>query len=370
MATTSYSSQQSTILQGMIAYIQNPSNWSDGIPKLTNFTTNNPLYVLLSSVSVAVDTNAYAIYMARQAANISTATGPDLDNKAADYGVTRKPAEAASDPFKFIKFTPSVSPTPIITGSLISTLPDSNGTVITFTTTEDAILPAGQTQVSVSATCQTLGKIGNLSANTPLLVSSAIPGIDGVQLTETITNGVDLESDASLRSRTLAAFASLATGTLDWYEQTALSIPGIQSATPVPQNRGPGTVDVFIVGENNAIPSADLQAQVQTALNNGRPITDDAKEQTPTALIINATIQIHLLVNDGGLTAAAVQVAVTNYINSLGAGAGQLKYVYGQQLCSVAMQNSNVPNATTTFTDTAVSAYQLSQAGTITVIPF
>lgn len=366
-----YVSEQQSIFQGMVNYIQNPTNWPDGISKLPNLIVGDPLYVLLSAVSVAVDTNAYAIYMARQAANISTATGSDLDNKAADYGVTRKPAEAASKAFTFIKLTPSVGPTTIVKGSLISTLPDSSGTVITFVTTEDGVLPAGQTQVSVNATCQTSGKVGNLSANTPLLVSSAIPGIDGVQLTENITNGIDLESDDSLRARTLAAFASLATGTLDWYEQTALKVTGIQSATVVPQNRGPGTVDVFVVGENNTIPSTDLQVQVQSALNAGRPITDDAKEQTPTALIVNTTTQIHLLSGyDTTITSTAVQVAQTKYINGLGTGAGTVGYIYASQLISVATSVQGVANATTTFIDTPVSQYQLPQAGTITVNTF
>jgi uncharacterized phage protein gp47/JayE len=366
-----YASQQKTIFQNMVNYIQDPSNWPDGVSKFSNLIVGDPLYVLLSAVSVAVDTNAYAIYLARQAANISTAIGDDLDNKAADYGVTRKQAEAASSPFTLVKFSPSISPTPIVKGSLISTLPDSSGTVITFIATEDATLPAGQTQVNINAICQTLGTAGNLVANTPMLISSAIPGIDGVQLTTDITNGVDKESDDSLRARTLAAFASLATGTLDWYEQTALKVTGIQSAVAVPQNRGPGTVDVFIVGENNTIPSTDLQSQVQSKLNAGRPITDDAKEQIPSALVVNTLTQIHLLPGyDPALTCAAVQAAQTNYINSLGSGAGELGYIYAVQLTSVATSIPGVVNATTTFIDTPVSKYQLPQANTINVTPF
>lgn len=365
MAT--YTSQQQTIYQSMVTYLQNTANWPDGIPKVTDFTPGSVIYTLLNAVATAVDTNGMAIFLAKQAAYISTATGTDLDNKAADYGITRKPAVAASAPFNLTKIVPSTGPTDIPAGSMISTLPDSIGNVVSFTTGVDATLPAGQTSVSATAICQTAGALGNLAANTPLVISSALPGIDGVQLTTNITNGADIESDTSLRTRTLAAFASLARGTVAWYQETALSVAGVQSATVVPQNRGPGTVDVFIVGPNNTIPSTSLQAQVQTAIDAGRPITDDGKEQTPTALIINATIQIHLLANDSGATVAAVQTAITNYINALGAGAGQLKLVYGQQLCSIAMQNSNVPNATTTFTDTPVSSYQLPQAGTITV---
>ena len=366
-----YVSQQSTILQNMITYLQDAANWADGIPKITDFSPGSIIYTLLSAISVAVDTDAYAIYMARQAAYISTAIGSDLDNKAADYGITRKAALASSGSFVFTKLIPSVSSTDIPIGTLISTLPDSNGNVITFATTADATLSAGQTTVTVNATCQILGSTGNLAANTALLVSSAVPGIDGVELLTSITNGVVTETDDSLRARTLAAFASLATGTLAWYQETALSVAGIQSATVVPQNRGPGTVDVFIVGENNTIPSTTLQSQVQAVLNAGRPITDDAKEQTPTALIANATIQIHLLSGyDSTIASNSVQTAVTNYINNLGTGAGSIGYIYASQLISTANSIAGVANATTAFADTAVSQYQLPQAGTITVTTF
>jgi uncharacterized phage protein gp47/JayE len=371
MTTSTYTSQQSTILQNMIAYMQNTANWPDGVPKVTDFSVGSVTYTLLSAVAVAIDTNGYAIFMARQAAYISTAVGPDLDNKAADYGITRKPALAASGTFNFTKNTASVSPTDIPAGTLISTIPDSSGNVVTYVTTADATLPAGQTSVTVSATCQTTGTTGNLAANTPLLISSPVVGIDGVQVTQNITNGVNVESDDQLRQRTLNAFAALAIGTLAWYQQTALSVTGIQSATVVPQNRGPGTVDIFIVGENNTIPSSTLQSQVQTALNNGRPCTDDAKEQTPTALTINAPVQIHLLSGyDPTITSAAVQTAITNYINNLGCGANTLGYVYASQLIAVAMSITGVANATTTFTDTAVGQYQLPQAGAITVTTF
>ena len=369
-----YTSQQNTILQNMISYMQNPNNWADKTPKITDFSSGSVICTLLSAISVAVDTNGMAIYMARQAAYISSATGNDLDNKAADYGITRKAAEAASNPFTLIKLTPTIEPTPIVKGSLISTLPDSNGTVITFVTTEDGVLPAGQTQVNVVATCQTAGTIGNLAANTALLVSSPVPGIDGVVLTSDIRNGIAVESDDSLKTRTLNAFASLAIGTLAWYEQTALNIQGVQSATAIPQNRGAGTVDVFIVGENNTIPSSDLQAEVQTALDSGRPVTDDAKQQTPTELVINAAVQIHLLTGakapDPAVAKTSVQTAITNYINNLGVAAGGLNYVYASQLIAVAMSVTGVVNAQTTFTDLQVSQYQLSQAGIITVTTF
>ena len=366
-----YNSQQATFQAFLVSYLQNPTNWQNGVPRITDFSPGSVAYTWCAAVAALADMLAYAQWQTNQQALISTATGSGLDAKAADFGITRKQAVAASGIFTFGKNTPAISATDIPAGTLISTFPDANGNVVTFATNADASLPAGQTSVQVLATAQMAGSSGNLAANTPLVLSSAVPGIDTVTLTTDVANGADQEDDDSLRARTLAAFASLARGTAAWYKETALAVVGVGSATVVPQNRGPGTVDVFIVGPNNTIPDATLQAAVQAALDAGRPITDDAKEQAPTALTINAAIQVHLLPGyDPVATPAAVQAAVANYVNNLGVGAGSLGYVYALQLLSVALSVPGVANATTTFTDTAVSEYDLPQAGTLTVTTF
>ncbi|MHB1651676.1 MAG: baseplate J/gp47 family protein [Desulfitobacteriaceae bacterium] len=347
--------------------MQNTANWPSGVPKVTDFTPGSVTYTLLAAIAVGIDTNAYAIYLARQAAYIKTALGTDLDNKAADYGIIRKAAVAANGAFSFTKLTVSAGSITIPAGSLITTVPDATGLVVSFTTDAVATLPPGQTSVNVNVTCQTAGTMGNLAANTTLLIGSAIPGIDGVKITTGLTNGVAVESDDLLRTRALAAFASLARGTLAWYQQTALAVTGIQSATVAPQNRGAGTVDVFIVGTGNTIPSAALQASVQVALDAGRPVTDDAKEQTPTAAPINASVHLVAPGMDATVVTTAAQTAIQNYINNLGVGAGKIGWVYTAQIINAALGINGVVNATTTFADLQVSIYQLPQAGTITV---
>jgi uncharacterized phage protein gp47/JayE len=367
-----YVSQQSTILASMITFLQTPTNWPpDNVPKITDFTPGSIVYTLLASVSTAVDMVSYAVWVAQQAAYLSTAVGTDLDYKAGDYGIPRKPALAATGTFTFGKNASAYTATDIPAGTLISTVPGSGGDVITFSTTQDCSLPAGQTSVGDIAACQIAGSSGNVAADTQLLISSAVPGIDTVVLTVSIVNGIDAESDDALRARALASFMALATGTIGWYQQTVLDVVGVSSAIPVPQNRGAGTVDVFFVGPGNTIPSSQLQSAVQAAINAGRPCTDDALEQVPTILTINATLTIHVLARyDPVATKAAVQAAVASYINNLGVGAQPMGYVYGFQLCQAAASVPGVVNVNATtpiFTDTAVTSSQLPQAGTITV---
>lgn len=369
MATTeTYASEQDTIMATMVGYLQNPANWLDGIPKITDFTEGSVVYTLLSAVSVAVDALGMAIFMARLAAYISTAIDADLDNKVADYGLTRNAATMSTGTFNFTKNSASTNDITISAGSLISTLPSNSNSIVSFVTNMDTVLPAGQTSIGVLATCQTAGSIGNIAANTSLLISSAVPGIDGVNLPTNITNGADIETDDALRARGLAAFVALAHGTAISYQEIVLAIAGITSAIPVSQNRGPGTLDIFITGPNNSIPSSAIIAEAQAAINAGKVATDDVLIQVPTATTINASLSIHIEAGyDPAATEAAVQTAVSNYIYNLGIGGGILGYVYASQLVAVALAIQGVANATTTFADTQIFPQQLPQGGTITV---
>jgi uncharacterized phage protein gp47/JayE len=147
-----------------------------------------------------------------------------------------------------------------------------------------------------------------------------------------------------------------------------LAISGIASAVVDPQNRGPGTVDIFITGPNNSIPSDAIIAEAQAVINAGKVATDDVEIQVPTLTTISATLSIHIEAGyDTAATKTAVITAVSNYIDNLGMGGGILGYAYASQFVAVALAIVGVANATTTFTDTQILPQQLPQAGTITV---
>lgn len=367
MANT-YTSQQDTIMSYMVGYLQNTVNWKDGIPKITDFTEGSVVYTLLSAVSVGVDALGMAIFMARLAAYISTAIDTDLDNKVADYGLTRDVATAATGIFNFTKNAASVSDITIPSGSLISTLPSGSSSIVSFSVDADTVLLAGNTSVAVNCTCTATGTSGNIAANTALLISSAIAGIDGVNIQTNITNGSAAETDDALRARGLAAFTALAHGTVASYKEIVLAISGISSATVVAQNRGPGTVDIFVTGPNNSIPSSAIIAAAQAAIDAAKVATDDVRIQTPTTLMVSATVNISI---ESGYELAsletAVQTALETYINGLGMGGGLLGYVYPSQLVAAAIAVAGVADASTTFTKLAISSEQIPTAGTITV---
>lgn len=355
------------ILQAMITYLQTAGS------KLTDFTPTSILGQILSAIASVIDQIYFSIQQAQNQAYISTATGTGLDSKGKDLGVPRKQATPAVWYFTFIKNQASSQQISIPQGTAITTIPAPGQSPITFKTNAASYLPAGTLNVVVAATCQTTGSIGNLAPNTPLLIGSATPGIDGVQL-QNLNNGTygtDIETDTAYRARLLAALASKAQGTVTWYQQTALSVVGVSAVKVVPQGRGAGTVDIYIVGTNNALPSASLITSVQAVIDAGRVITDDAKVFAPTAYTANETLTIKVAAGyDLTQTSMLVQTAITNYINGLGIGGGTLGALYQSQVNAVALSISGVVNILIPATpqpDITFSAFQLPQAGTVTI---
>lgn len=352
------------VLTAMVTYLQSAGS------RLSDFTATSILGQILSAVASVIDEIYQAITNAQQQAYVTTATDTGLDAKGADYGVTRKQPTPSQWYFTFTKNTVSAQQIPIPAGTVITTIPSPGNDPITFSTNADSFLAAGTLSVQILATCDTPGSIGNIATSTPLLVGSATPGIDGVEL-DSLNNGItgtDIETDDAYRARILAALASKAQSTVAWYQQTALGVTGVQLAQVVPQGRGPGTVDIYIVGTGNTLPSSTLLSATQSAIDAGRIITDDAKVLAPTAAPVTRNLTVKVASTyDLTLTQTAVQTAVTNYINSLGIGGGTVGTLYTSQVIGVALAVAGVLNVTSTDADVPFTAFQLPVPGTINV---
>lgn len=368
-----YTSQQASLLQIMIAYLQNADNWPDGNPKVTDFTPGSVAYTVLAAVAAGEDVIGKQYYDAVLQADILTATGTNLDNRVANWGVTRKPAIAANKAFNFNKIVPATNTLTIPAGTLITTMPAADGSTIQFTTDQAGMLTVGQNTVAISATCKVPGPgiAGNLAANTPLLIGSALPGIDSVTLSDAITNGIDKESDNALRARCLSVIQNpQGGGTQADYKNWALSVTGVKTAHVLPLNRGPGTIDIVITGPGG-VPDAALIAAVQAEIDSRKPLNVDVLVIPPDAVTINSTIIITL---EPGFTIEGVMpsidTAVANYIYSVPTGgtvyntsmAAAIISIQGILDCAITLSVSGVTN-----TNIVLGSEQIAISGTISV---
>jgi uncharacterized phage protein gp47/JayE len=117
------------------------------------------------------------------------------------------PAAAYGD-VTFIADAPLASDVVIPAGTVVKT---AEG--LSYATTAAATLVAGQTSVSVSAQCETIGAAGNVPAATLVIMTASIAGIDEVTNISAISNGRDEETDDERKARFQEFVRSLPRGT-------------------------------------------------------------------------------------------------------------------------------------------------------------
>ena len=131
--------------------------------------------------------------------------------------------------------------------------------LVRFETTEEATLPAGQTDRLVPAQAIEPGAAGNVPADSILVMTVPPVGFSGCLNPQPFTGGLDGETDEALRTRLLETYRRMPNGAnAAFYEQGALTFPEVRACTVLPRNRGRGTVDVVSL---TLTPAAGVEGQ-------------------------------------------------------------------------------------------------------------
>lgn len=247
----------------------------------------------------------------------STATGEYLDKHAAERGLVRKEAQKASGYVYFFPEDGVTEDVVIPKGTVVCTYT----TLKRFETDVEAVLKQGEERVMVHVTAAEAGAGSNTNGGTITVLVTPIAGIKRVYAGATISNGVDEESDESLRERIFDSFQNISNGTnAAYYKSAAMSVSGVCSAGVVPRARGNGTVDVYVAGNGAAVDSETLQ-KVQSVLDEARELNVDVKAKNASKVYANFYVQI---TPKTGYAFDEVKEAVTKaaeeYVESLGVG--------------------------------------------------
>lgn len=222
---------------------------------------SNTTAIARTEAGVTHGLHGHLEWIARQKFAV-TAEEEALVEDAAQYGLTRKPADFAR-------------------GSITAT--GTNGAVIPVDTvwqradgveykvTVEAVIAVGSASVSVIAV--EAGSEGNAAAGTLLsLVGSleevspaAVVAADGLRL------GADIEDLEVFRERVLTRKRRPPAGGNKYdYVAWAKEINGVADAWTVPNGQGPGTVDLVLLADveltGSVVPSAELCAEVRAAI--------------------------------------------------------------------------------------------------------
>lgn len=173
-----------------------------------------------------------------------TATGEYLEGWAGLKGVTRLPATTAIGSAVFPGTDGKVVPAGI---------PVNRSDGVGYVSTADATVASGTVTVPLQAIVP--GAAGNALNGTALTLGIGLAGVTGSGTASgPITGGAEIEQDASLRSRMLAAYAKPPQGgAIDDYGEWGLAVPGVTRLWVMPSGMGPGSVVLlFMMDEAQA----------------------------------------------------------------------------------------------------------------------
>lgn len=293
-----------------------------------------------------------------------TAQDEQLDLRAQEHGIQRRPAQAAAGELTFSRAKPLWYRAVIDKGTVCA-LPGEDGA--RYVTTEEAVLAVGSTSVTVPAEAEQPGRDGNAAAGTVTTLITVPPGIEQVTNQKPFTGGADAEGDESLRARLTQSYAALPNGTnAAFYRNQALKDEGVFSANVVPKEQGLGTVGVYL-GASGAAADSETVQRVQAMFDELREINVLVTVAAAQTVSCPVTVQI---VPCAGMSFEAASDGVEEAVQAYFAGLGVGEPVWAAALTAKVFATGVVENCTlvgSAAADRVVKANQLAVLQNVTV---
>lgn len=284
--------------------------------------------MLLKLAAVEIESIWDTLEEADRQANLTTATGANLDNWGFWLGAPRKIAIPASTEgyARVVEFSNTGgSPVTIPTGARVF---NSSKPQISYFTTEGAVVNSGQT-TQLHVTAADTGEIYNVAVGDLNSHDLAAAGVTVRNLTP-IQNGSSLESDDSYRERILQEFKRRNTLTVDGVNALARSVPGVKDVFVLNRKRNDGSYDVVVVPYVQSDPAA-VVSEVRSLLESVNPVGISLEVYKPTYRYLDVNISLTFKPNFSGnrqITRDDLKSQVIARIDNLpledGSGAGTL----------------------------------------------
>ncbi|VVS92754.1 baseplate J/gp47 family protein [Desulfoluna spongiiphila] len=184
----------------------------------------------------------------------------------------------------------------IAKGRIVRTQPDGTGKVHRFVTTEDAVMQNEDNEVAVPVESEDYGASANVTPGQISVIVTPIPGVDAVTNRSgwLLTEGVDTESDTSLKERYRLQWKGNDGYSSNAYKRWATSVPGVLDVAVNDQHpRGQGTVDIVIRGMAG-MPTDELLDKVREAIAPNAHQNDDWQVLAPSPVHVAISLVLHL----------------------------------------------------------------------------
>lgn len=315
------------------------------------------------------------------ATRAATCKGEDLDSWMADYGLSRQSAVYATGRVTFSRFTPGlVALIPV--GSTVETTDGSQKYVVVADSSDPNydnlqggyVVPAGSASIDVPVQANLVGVGGNAQIGGINVLTSSIVGVDTVYNEAAFINGQDAELDDTFRSRFALFIQSLSKGTKAAILYAVASVQAGLTCSPVENydHSGAWKPGYFfvVVDDGTGTPPQFLLDKVYDAIEAVRAFTITFNVFAPDLVTVDAGLTVSVNPNyDATSVKAAVQEAITNYLNNNKLGVSTYFYKIPQIAFEAHPGVVNVSNVTMDggTDDVIITNVQKTKAGTVTV---
>lgn len=240
---------------------------------------SDPVYLFLKGMTAEIVNWRSTVDFAGKQNLLAYAIGEYLEQKVADFKLSRIPAVSAIVMITFTLVQPLSTALIIPKGTLVT--PDGK---IFFMVPEDAVVPIGDKEINIKCICTTTGIVGNnIAAGLINQITSKIAYVQSAVNITVSGGGADAESDDDLRNRRLLAPDKLSTAgpekSYEYYaRETLTNIIDVDTYSPTP-----GVVRVAILMKDGALPTPSELDAVYNGLtpSSVRPLTDKVEVVAP-----------------------------------------------------------------------------------------
>lgn len=294
-----------------------------------------------------------------------TATGKSLDYHGEIRGIVRKTSAKSKGLLAFSLDEALETSVDIPQGTICST---SGNNPIRFVTVAAAKINAGSTQTYVVAEAVSSGSSGNVAPRTVNKMVTLPVNSLNVNNSGEFTGGLDEESDDEYRQRILDSYKEISNGTnFAYYKSVAKSVNGVYSVGVVPQNRGVGTVDLYIADKGKICSSTVLNT-VQDLLYQKREVNVDVKINHATLVSCPVIVTLYMKAGyDFDTAKSTVKSKLTEYFQNLEVGENLYLSALGEIIKHIdGIENYEFSNVY--MTDMIPEQSQLITLGTMNIL--
>ncbi|GJM78894.1 hypothetical protein HMSSN139_13900 [Paenibacillus sp. HMSSN-139] len=195
----------------------------------------------------------------------STTYGEYLDLRAAEHGVTRRPAVAATGE---VRFTGEPGRT-VPAGTVVATPADEYSAEASMeyeTTSAVTLDERGERTAPIRALVP--GRAGVVPAGVIQVMATPVSGVTAVTNPEATRGGADIESDELLLERFFSQVRNQGTsGNKAQYLKWAGEVPGVGGAQVEPLWQGPGTVGIYLLDADKRAANEEIVAAAQAYID-------------------------------------------------------------------------------------------------------